>query len=195
LYFVIIKKWCPENSASFLSQITFWWFNGMILKGHKKPLTTDDMWTLNEENRANTVLNKFNKVWTPKVEKEKQIAIKKASEGELVTTNVNVLGSILTTFWPSMLFVGILKFVASTLVFVNPIVLDRLISFMTPTSHEPTWRGYFYASLMLISPLFESLINSQYEYRVSLISLKMRACIISVIYKKVCNVKTSKICE
>jgi len=167
----------------------------MILKGYKKPLTTDDMWTLNEENQTNSILNKFNKVWIPKVEKEKQIAIKKVPKGEPITTNVSILSSILITFWPAMLFVSILKFIASTLVFVNPLVLDRLISFMSPNSQEPTWRGYFYASLMLISPLFESLINSQYEYRVSLISLKMRACIISVIYKKVSYVKSSKLFE
>jgi ATP-binding cassette subfamily C (CFTR/MRP) protein 1 len=76
---------------------------------------------------------------------------------------------------------------ASSLVFVNPLILDKLISFMNPSNDEPQWRGYFYASLMFISPLFESILNSQYEYRINLICMRIRACIISVIYKKVCK--------
>jgi len=157
----------------------------MILKGYKNPLTNDDMWTLNRKNISNVILRKFNKVWIPTVEKEKENAKRKVSLGEPVVTDVSLLSSILKTFWPGMLFVGFIKLIASTLIFVNPLVLDRLISFMSPSNDEPQWRGYFYASLMFISPLFESILNSQYEYRISLICMRIRACIISVIYKKV----------
>jgi ABC-type bacteriocin/lantibiotic exporter with double-glycine peptidase domain len=177
---------CPEDSASFLSKITFWWFTGMILKGYKHPLTTHDMWTLNRKNISNVILTKFNKVWIPTVEKEKQNAKRKVSLGEPVVTDISLLSSILKTFWPGMLFVSFIKFIASTLTFVNPLVLDRLISFMSPSNDEPQWRGYFYASLMFISPLFKSLLNSQYEYRINLMTMRIRACLISVIYEKVC---------
>ncbi len=161
----------------------------MIIKGYKRPLTTDDMWSLNHDNKSSVVLKKFNRVWVPSVEKEKENAMKKAPKGDPVVTNFSVLFPIIKTFWPGMLSVAILKLIASSLTFVNPLVLDRLISFMSPTNHEPTWRGYFYASLMFISPMFESIFNSQYEYKVNLISMRMRACIISVIYKKVFFIK------
>jgi hypothetical protein len=183
----MIQKACPEDSASFLSKITFWWFSGMILKGYKNPLTMDDMWTLSLKNKSSAILRKFNKVWIPTVEKEKENAKKKISLGETVVTDVCLLSSILKTFWSGMLFVGFIKLIASTLIFVNPLVLDRLITFMSPSNDEPQWRGYFYASLMFIFPLFESLLNSQYEYRINLIGMRIRACVISVIYKKVCK--------
>ena len=77
------------------------------------------------------------------------------------------------------------QLIASALTFVNPMVLDMLINFMDPNSTDPEWRGYFYALLMFVSPMFESLFNSQYEYRINLISMKIRACVISVIYRKV----------
>jgi len=186
-YLIFIKKDCPENSASFISKITFWWFGGMIWKGYKRPLTTDDMWNLNHNNKSNVILRKFDKIWIPTVKKEKELATRRASEGETVMTNVSLLSPVLKTFWPGIIFISFLKLIASILIFVNPLVLDRLISFMSPTNNEPTWRGYFYASLMFISPLFESLLNSQYEYRINLISMRIRACIISVIYKKVCE--------
>jgi hypothetical protein len=180
----MIQKACPEDSASFLSKITFWWFSAIILKGYKKPLTMDDMWTLSRKNKSSAILTKFNKVWIPT---EKENAKKKALLGEPVVSDVCLLSSILKTFWSGMLFVGFIKLIASTLIFVNPLVLDRLISFMSPSNDEPQWRGYFYASLMFIFPLFESLLNSQYEYRINLIGMRIRACVISVIYKKVCK--------
>ncbi len=182
----MIQKSCPEDSASFLSKITFWWFSEMILKGYKNPLTINDMWTLSRKNKSNIILRKFNKIWIQTVNKEKGNAKKKVL-GEPAVTDICLLSSILKTFWSGMLFVAFIKFIASTLVFVNPLVLDRLISFMSPSNDEPQWRGYFYASLMFIFPLFESVLNSQYEYRINLIGMRIRSCIISVIYEKVCK--------
>ncbi|CAG2106078.1 unnamed protein product, partial [Medioppia subpectinata] len=43
LYFPVTMN--PEETASFLSRVTFWWFNSMIFKGYKKPLATEDMWS------------------------------------------------------------------------------------------------------------------------------------------------------
>jgi ABC-type bacteriocin/lantibiotic exporter with double-glycine peptidase domain len=158
----------------------------MILKGYKNPLTINDMWTLSRKNKSNIILRKFNKIWIQTVNKEKGNAKKKVL-GEPAVTDICLLSSILKTFWSGMFFVAFIKFIASTLVFVNPLVLDRLISFMSPSNDEPQWRGYFYASLMFIFPLFESVLNSQYEYRINLIGMRIRSCIISVIYEKVCK--------
>uniref|UniRef100_A0A3B3CYX9 ABC-type glutathione-S-conjugate transporter n=1 Tax=Oryzias melastigma TaxID=30732 RepID=A0A3B3CYX9_ORYME len=38
----------PEVGASFLSRITFSWFNSMVVTGYKRPLVQADMWELNE---------------------------------------------------------------------------------------------------------------------------------------------------
>jgi ATP-binding cassette subfamily C (CFTR/MRP) protein 1 len=158
----------------------------MIFKGHKQSLKLEDMWALDRNNKTSFILTKFNKVWIPTVEKEKKNAIKKASEGEPVITKISILGSLLKTFWSGFLFVALLELMACCLVFVNPLILDKLISFMNPSNDEPQWRGYIYASLMFISPLFESLLNNHYEYQINLISMRTRACLQSVIYEKVC---------
>ncbi|XP_054838697.1 ATP-binding cassette sub-family C member 2 isoform X2 [Eublepharis macularius] len=60
----------PEITASFLSFITFHWYNRMLLKGYKKPLEMDDLWDLNDADKANVVFGTF--------EKNMQTGIKKA---------------------------------------------------------------------------------------------------------------------
>ncbi|KAJ8418122.1 hypothetical protein AAFF_G00138310 [Aldrovandia affinis] len=49
----------PEKGASFLSRITFNWFNGMVVKGYKRPLLQEDMWDLNEELGTHSVCQAF----------------------------------------------------------------------------------------------------------------------------------------
>ena len=185
------QKPCPEMSSSFLSRLTFWWYNGMIITGYKRPLTSNDMWGLTKINTSEEIVKKFETTWLPHVRKEQTEALRKSLEtGEKISPKVGVLIPIMKTFWPTMLFILIIKFIASLMTFVNPIVLDWLIAFIN-NKDEPTWKGYFYASLMFVSPMIESFLNNQYEFGIQTIGMRVRACLISSIYKKV---KSEKFC-
>jgi ATP-binding cassette, subfamily C (CFTR/MRP), member 1 len=186
----------PEDSASILSILTFWWFNEMIIKGFKHSLTIDNMWKLNNKYSSKEILDKFNNIWIEKINFAKSLISKNSSQGtKIAKTNVGILSSIFQTFWSEMLIIGFIKFIASMLTFVNPLVLDRLMDFMKPVNTEPKWRGFFYASLMFISPLLESILNSQYEFGINKVSMKVRTCLISIIYKKVYYCEANDILE
>ncbi|CAG2102694.1 unnamed protein product, partial [Medioppia subpectinata] len=178
-----LNNLCPEYKSSFLSRLTFEWFSPLIYKGYKKPLTTDDMWLLNTENKSSFIIEKFNKVWLPIIQR------KWSPKDGISSQNINIFVALMKTFWPQMLFVGFIKLITSLLTFMSPLVLDLLIGFMSPDNSEPNWRGYFYASLIFVSPFIESILSGQYDYRNNLILLKIRACIISVVYQK--NLKLS----
>ncbi|XP_012659115.1 canalicular multispecific organic anion transporter 1 [Otolemur garnettii] len=49
----------PLTTASFLSRITFSWYDRIVLKGYKHPLTLKDVWDVNEEMKTRTLLSKF----------------------------------------------------------------------------------------------------------------------------------------
>ncbi|XP_041117373.1 canalicular multispecific organic anion transporter 1 isoform X3 [Polyodon spathula] len=59
----------PEISASFLSRITFNWFNSMVLNGYKRPLEVEDLWDLNESDKTQTIFSKFEKIMNWEVKK------------------------------------------------------------------------------------------------------------------------------
>lgn len=54
---------CPELAASFLSQITFWWFGQLAVTGFKKSLTMDDLWELRPDDLTKKVAPKFDRNW------------------------------------------------------------------------------------------------------------------------------------
>ena len=117
----------------------------MILKGYKKTLEEEDMWDLIPDNRSENVVKQFDANWIPIVE-EKQI---KTSKRE---SRLNLFGPIVKTFWPQLIIITFIKLFATVLTFGNPLLLDLLISYMSPKSIEPEWRGYFYAILMFVTP-------------------------------------------
>ncbi|KAM9618308.1 ATP-binding cassette sub-family C member 2 isoform 1-T1 [Trichechus inunguis] len=49
----------PSTTASFLSSITFSWYDSVVLKGYKKPLTLEDVWDVDDRIKAKNLVSKF----------------------------------------------------------------------------------------------------------------------------------------
>nr|KAF6321957.1 ATP binding cassette subfamily C member 2 [Pipistrellus kuhlii] len=49
----------PSLTASFLSKITFSWYDSIVLKGYKKPLTLEDVWDVDEQSKTKMLVSKF----------------------------------------------------------------------------------------------------------------------------------------
>ena len=60
---------CPELESSFLTKITYSWFDGMAWKGYKKPLETTDLWDMNPQDAAYEVVPAFYKNWEMVIQK------------------------------------------------------------------------------------------------------------------------------
>ena len=56
----------------------------------------------------------------------------------------------------------------------------------TENENEADWLGYFYALLLFIVAVLQSLFLHQYFHRCFLIGLRMRTAVISAVYNKVC---------
>ncbi|GIY40685.1 multidrug resistance-associated protein 1 [Caerostris darwini] len=199
----IPKRQSPEEGSSFISFLTFWWFNPMAFLGYKKPLSAEDMWELGDENKSETLQAEFDKYWRPLVNKvnshhsQVQASLSRKyselpndeckitiipNEFEKDISGLSIMWPILKTFSSSLLGTGLLKFGASTITFANPIILDELIAFVG--SNDPYWKGFVFASGMFFAAMLESFLSGQYEYRIYATAMRIRSCIISVVYKK-----------
>ncbi|XP_071043193.1 multidrug resistance-associated protein 1 isoform X2 [Parasteatoda tepidariorum] len=202
----------PEEKASFWSQITFFWFNPMAALGYRKPLTADDMWDLPEENTSKYLQAEFDKYWLPLVNKvlnhQKKVKTQLSRRYSEMPTDDNeckvtispdeldkelpklsILKPILKVFGWQLFFTGSLKFFSSLITFVNPLILDKVIAFVG--SNDPYWMGVVYAIGMFLSSMLESFLNGQYEYRIYIIAMRIRSCVISVVYKKALTLSNS----
>lgn len=82
----------PEVGASFLSRITFNWFNRMILKGYAQPLETEDLWELNERDKTQNIYRAFEKTMIQEVkEARRKLDARRRKEAKQVTIQMSEL--------------------------------------------------------------------------------------------------------
>ena len=167
----------------------------------------EDMWNLDDSNNTNGILETFLPIY------EREFAKKRNSEegdGAAVPDlrgRINIVYPLLKTFQWTLLGTAFLKLIASLLVFVPPLILNSLISFVKSEGNrlslgthmlsvtrkpphfsfrflavhnitsESLWKGVFLASTMLLSNIVTSCLNNQYEYKVQLIGMRVRSAL------------------
>ena len=55
----LLLEECPDQRASFLSQITYFWIDSLILKGFLNSITMLDLWRLNRKETSDYISPKF----------------------------------------------------------------------------------------------------------------------------------------
>ncbi|RDD40608.1 Multidrug resistance-associated protein 1 [Trichoplax sp. H2] len=171
----------PESRASFLSKISFWWLNGLIIKGYKHPLTDQDLWDLNEVDKCSNIGNRFRYYWTRELAK-----ISSANkDGVTITTakNPSLVLAFGRTFGSTFIFAGVLKVTQDTLSFVAPQILRALIAF-TADASQPMWQGFAYAFMMFAITFIQSCTNHQFYHRCFVTSIRLKSTIIWAVYRK-----------
>lgn len=82
------SKPSPEVKASFLNKIFYLWFDPMAWYGYRNPLTTDDVYDLNPEDRTIELLPTFDYYWKQSVANGQQKSQKKHQKnGEKMATS------------------------------------------------------------------------------------------------------------
>ncbi|OAD61579.1 Multidrug resistance-associated protein 1 [Eufriesea mexicana] len=194
-----VEKPCPEQRSSFPAKLFFTWFDSMAWKGFKKPLEAIDLWSMNPEDTAREIVPKFDKYWNKNLQKSNNLQNTKASfrkASDQVDFNngykrkeTSVLPPLCKAFGTTFLFGAVLKFVQDIITFASPQILKLLIKFIE--GHEPLWKGYFYAILLFVTAIFQTLILSQYFHRMFLVGLRIRTALIAAIYRKALRMSNS----
>uniref|UniRef100_A0A8C6UR78 Multidrug resistance-associated protein 1 n=1 Tax=Neogobius melanostomus TaxID=47308 RepID=A0A8C6UR78_9GOBI len=195
---------CPESGASFLSRITFWWISRMMVTGFKRPLVESDLWSLHPENRSHRVVPGLVQRWNRQRQKAKRLFMyspKKAQQteakgasgadeaeilivkGPQQSKEPSLLWALCLTFGPYFLISGLYKIIHDVLMFVGPLILRLLISFIN-SPDSPSWHGFFYTGLLFVCTCFQSLILQQYFHVCFVSGMRVRSAIIGAVYRK-----------
>ncbi|XP_043270601.1 multidrug resistance-associated protein 1 isoform X1 [Venturia canescens] len=183
---------CPEQAAGFPSRMLFVWFDPLAWQGFKKPLEVKDLWSMNPEDTAKEIVPRFDKYWNSSQRKSENAQAAKASfrkaSGQVDFNSgrkkkvASVLMPLCKAFGPTFIFGAFLKLLMDILTFVSPLLLERLIAFID--GPEEMWKGYLYATLLLLTATIQTIVLSQYFNRMFLVGLRIRTALIAAIYRK-----------
>lgn len=123
-----ITKECPEISASFLNRILFVWFEPIIWKGYRRPLTSDDLYELDPRETSKHLSPAFDQYWQKSVEngqRKLQNEARKNGEKIILTrrTNGSTLPAMIKAFGGPFWLSGFLRLVTDLLGFAPPFIL------------------------------------------------------------------------
>ncbi|KAJ2384822.1 hypothetical protein GGI05_004883, partial [Coemansia sp. RSA 2603] len=143
---------CPEERAHFFSRLTFSWMTPLLEKGYRDPLQFEDIWDLATEYRPDVVTDKFQRNW----------------QHELNSSLPSLLRATIRTYSEPWIVGGVLKLARDLISFLNPILLSRLIGFVsnygTPEA-QPIEYGYFYVISMFVVASLQTLTLEQHWYQ------------------------------
>lgn len=171
----------PELQASFCSSIVFWWYNSFLLFGYRSKLTLRNLWKTLSRDQAAGLADRFRETWSRPTRSSKKPAYQTAS-GMTQQAN-NIILVLFKLFWCKLLLAASLKFIQDMLQYVTPLILKRLLYFMS-SKNEPEWHGTLFAMLMLLVPTLQSVILGTYFFKMQVMGIQIRTMIIGTIYRK-----------
>uniref|UniRef100_A0A8C9VEL1 ABC-type glutathione-S-conjugate transporter n=1 Tax=Scleropages formosus TaxID=113540 RepID=A0A8C9VEL1_SCLFO len=194
------KNPCPIQDASFLSKILFWWFSGLVVKGYRKPLQAEDLWSLREEDTSQKIISDLEQEWTAECNRiqlqEKALSAgvalgsRLADQAQLLrklhkeqSSGFCLLRTLARNFGPYFLTGTLCLVIHDAFMFSIPQVLSLLLGFMRDED-TPLWKGYFYASLMFLLSCLQSLFNHQYMYTCFTVGMRVKTAVMGLVYRK-----------
>ncbi|KAG8247924.1 Canalicular multispecific organic anion transporter 1 [Homalodisca vitripennis] len=188
------QKLCPEVQASFISKIIFGWFEPLIYKGFRKPLTVSDLWDLRYKDTSSQIVPRFEKNWKKKLDystrtKSKTILGENPPAKESETKPVSVLGPLFKTFWLPIVASGFTKVLSDALVFINPQILNLMISFVAGKDY--LWKGFVYAAAMFLAAEMQTILTQNTFMNMYNVGINWRTSLMSSIYKKALRVSSA----
>ena len=192
------------NNAGVFSRVLFLWVNPLLRKGFNGDIErVDDTYDLPEYLDTNSIDDKFKGALSHETETPSR-----ASAADLMSQSITSLASnasadvetreatndghpllraLHKSFGCECYSIGILKFISDSLDFAGPILLNLIVSYMENTK-EATWHGYVYAACLFTATLLSALCSTHFNYRITVIGLKVRAALVTSVYRKALKV-------
>ncbi|GAA5856368.1 hypothetical protein JCM8547_008708 [Rhodosporidiobolus lusitaniae] len=195
---------CPRIRANIFQRLTFSWMTPMMKTGKEKYLTEEDLWALPPDDTAHALGSRLEAAWQsrraaiadktdthPPSFQEPSYAVsaadgrgKKEAEKK---KKPSLLGALVAAYGGPFFMAALYKLLQDILAFVQPQLLRRLLQFVgtyNTDDGEPAFHGYAIALGMFVCAVTQTLLLHCYFARVFETGMRVRAGLVSIIYKK-----------
>ncbi|GAA5903406.1 hypothetical protein JCM6882_006539 [Rhodosporidiobolus microsporus] len=195
---------CPRLRANIFQKLTFSWMTPMMKAGYKKFLTEEDLWAMPPDDTAHALSQRLERAWQSRRDKvadkththppstqEPTLAVaaadgRKKKEGEK-EKRPSMTGALISAYGGPFFMAALYKGLQDILSFTQPQLLKRLLQFVSSYKSdepEPAFHGYLIALSMFACAVTQTLLLHCYFSRVFETGMRVRAGLISLIYKK-----------
>ncbi|KAJ3109314.1 hypothetical protein HDU97_007808 [Phlyctochytrium planicorne] len=183
----------PEASASAIQTLLFTYFDSLLRLGYKRPLASEDIWSLPPNVKADLVVDAFEKVWLKEFEAAKE---KSKKTGKSIASLRPHLRALWRFIGRRFLIVAIPRFFAESCFLVAPLILLYLIRYLSNVSTNPNyedriWYGYTLAASLFVLQVFQTLTFARHAKACSQMGYQLRTALIALNFKKMLKLAPS----
>ncbi|KAB5527837.1 hypothetical protein DKX38_021684 [Salix brachista] len=165
------KRESPYGKATLLQQITFSWLTPLFAVGYKKPLEQDEIPDLDVKDSAGFLSSSFDENLNQVKEKER-------------STNPSIYKAIFLFIRRKAAINALFAVTSAAASYVGPYLIDDFVNFLTKKNTRSLQSGYLLALGFLGAKTVETIAQRQWIFGARQLGLRLRASMISHIYKK-----------
>eukprot|EP01113_Clastostelium_recurvatum_P045650 TRINITY_DN786_c0_g1_i1.p1 TRINITY_DN786_c0_g1~~TRINITY_DN786_c0_g1_i1.p1 ORF type:complete len:1526 (-),score=434.15 TRINITY_DN786_c0_g1_i1:5921-10498(-) len=158
----------PFERANVISNALYWWANGLMSLGNRRPLVDADLWPLSPPDTGDNVCNRFTHEWDKETQK----------------TAPSLAKAFFRTFGREFAIAGIFKLGNDISQFMSPILLSRILAYLQDSSDPSLAPGVLLAFAMFLAANSQTLFVNAYFFRVFRVGQQVRSAVVSVVYRK-----------
>ncbi|KAL9954318.1 hypothetical protein ACROYT_G041839 [Oculina patagonica] len=165
----------PKENATIFSILSFGWVGELLATGNKRPLESDDLFPLTDEDKTGPSTEKLQWKWS----EERRVPVKSGNGHRLFRALIAMFP------WTDYMFVlstTLLVGIGNTLQLV---FLSLLLPELMKSSHKELAWTYIYAGGICLSSFVRLVAQHHSCYNAYLMALKLKSATIGIIYKKV----------
>ena len=166
----IIKcsPWNPINSLKSIGNtLLFFWVQPLLRLGNAQPLNLTDLYNLDKKDQASNIYDKFYEAW----------------QLQLQRPEPSLAWAFVKSFGTPFFMAGLLKLVHDCLIFVGPILLNRIITFLD-NPDKPVSLGLTYVLALFISQVIMSICLRQYFFWCFRCGMWLRSAVVTSVFSK-----------
>ncbi|XP_071693711.1 putative ABC transporter C family member 15 [Rutidosis leptorrhynchoides] len=161
------KRECPYGKASIFQLITFSWMNPLFVAGNLKPLDQDEVPDVDPIDSGRVTSESFDECM-------KQVG----------PENLSIYKAIYLFTRRKMAINALFAIISAAASYVGPYLISDLVNFLNEKKTSSLTDGYLIAFGFLLAKVVETLTQRQWIFGARQLGLRLRAALISHIYKK-----------
>ncbi|KVI05881.1 AAA+ ATPase domain-containing protein [Cynara cardunculus var. scolymus] len=159
------------KEPKFFSKLVFSWVNPLISLGYTKPLSLEDIPSLEPKDKANVAYHKFIMAWD-------------SLQREKTANDANLVGRALkSVYCKEMVLVGIYASVRTIAVIVGPLLLYAFVNYSNRDIENVPY-GLLLVGCLIAVKVFESLSQRHFFFNAKRTGMRMRSALMVAVYKK-----------
>ncbi|KAF9434448.1 hypothetical protein BGZ76_008001 [Entomortierella beljakovae] len=193
----------PEPNANYFTRVTFFWLVPLLQHGKKRALKMDDLYNLHPKILSYplylTTMAKIDADRTieqQKIKEEEANGIDKGSS-KIQRGQINLFGTVMHTVGYRFLGAVFPRILYIAVYYSQPILFSNLILFISTYSGnegvtpEAPWVGFGLLIAVFSFGLLTTLFNNQYLFICYNASIRTRAVLVNLVYRKALNLSST----